>query len=788
MKKWISLFVSVALLSSCSILNKNKKVAELPGLASPIHLPTNYTRIPVSNYIVHPEEVVSISTSPYDKTNLSSAREVVFPAGTYEPVFNLNIETNSSEYDIPVFASAKKAYVFSYIPTYQKDVNSVFIAGGMNGWNKNATPLKRNEDGTYSVELFLEPGLYPYRIWENGTDELLDVNNKNKMPNGLGGENSFIEIPSAPKQTMEVLSQKGKKIIVYCTSEPKGAQVYFENQRIPVSIVHVQEPYLSEWELHFNIPAKAWKMKRSHIRAYAHDGNQLFNDVLIPLSYGRPVKRSLQLKRKDTRATVMYFAMVDRFKDGKKENNRPTNDPRIKPIANNLGGDLVGITQAIQDGYFKKLGTNTIWISPITKNAEGAWGLWDKGGDTSMFSGYHGYWPTSLRTIDDRFGTEEDFKNLLKVAHKHKMNVYLDYVAHHVHQDHPLIKEHKDWATPLYLPDGSMNTERWDDQRLTTWFDVFLPTWDFAKPEVISALTDTAMFWITNYDLDGFRHDATKHIRTEFWTTLTSKVKASGKNVFQIGETYGSPELIQSYIGSEQMDAQFDFNLYDAAVDAFAKSETSFANLGRVIQESAKYYGSHHMMGNITGNQDRARFISYADGSVKFEENAKQAGWSRKIEHKDNVGYVRLEQLTAFLMSVPGIPCIYYGDEIGIPGGNDPDNRRMMRFDQLNNEETALRTSTQKLVKLRRKNLPLIYGETYVFQADEKALVIARKYLDQISIAVFAKGEGNVNITLPGYWKGKVSTDGLEVVSTDAGSNSYTLKVGGKGYGFFFVK
>jgi glycosidase len=91
------------------------------------------------------------------------------------------------------------------------------------------------------------------------------------------------------------------------------------------------------------------------------------------------VKKSFQLKRKDTRATVMYFAMVDRFKNGNKFNDRPTNDARIKPIANNLGGDLVGITQAIEDGYFKKLGTNTIWISPITKNAEGAWGLWDKG-------------------------------------------------------------------------------------------------------------------------------------------------------------------------------------------------------------------------------------------------------------------------------------------------------------------------------------------------------------------------------------------------------------------------
>ena len=85
----------------------------MPGLASPIHLPNTYTRIPVSNYIVNPEEVLSISTSPYDKTNLSSAREVVFPIGNYEPVFNLNIETKSNEYDVPVFASAKKSYLFS---------------------------------------------------------------------------------------------------------------------------------------------------------------------------------------------------------------------------------------------------------------------------------------------------------------------------------------------------------------------------------------------------------------------------------------------------------------------------------------------------------------------------------------------------------------------------------------------------------------------------------------------------------------------------------------------------
>ncbi|MFN9801634.1 MAG: alpha-amylase family glycosyl hydrolase, partial [Bacteroidota bacterium] len=160
-----------------------------------------------------------------------------------------------------------------------------------------------------------------------------------------------------------------------------------------------------------------------------------------------------------------------------------------------LGGDIRGITRKIEDGYFRQLGVNTLWISPISQNAEGAWGLWNKG-VTSTFSAYHGYWPTALRRIDNRFGTEEEFRELLRVAHDHGMNVILDYVAHHVHQNHPLYASRPEWSTPLYLPDGTMNTEKWDEHRLTTWFDTFLPTWDFSRPEVVDALSDTAMYWV----------------------------------------------------------------------------------------------------------------------------------------------------------------------------------------------------------------------------------------------------------------------------------------------------
>jgi cyclomaltodextrinase len=79
------------------------------------------------------------------------------------------------------------------------------------------------------------------------------------------------------------------------------------------------------------------------------------------------------------------------------------------PQANNLGGDLRGIEEKIKDDYLKSLGINTVWVSPITKNPDGAWGLWNKG-VTSKFSSYHGYWPTGLRAVDRRFGNAEDLK------------------------------------------------------------------------------------------------------------------------------------------------------------------------------------------------------------------------------------------------------------------------------------------------------------------------------------------------------------------------------------------
>jgi glycosidase len=124
---------------------------------------------------------------------------------------------------------------------------------------------------------------------------------------------------------------------------------------------------------------------------------------------------------------------------------------------------------------------------------------------------------------------------------------------------------------------------------------------------------------------------------------------------------------------------------------------------------------------------------------VQFSEDAKLAGWTRDIQNSDSAGYSNTEMLMAFLMTTPGVPCIYYGDEIGMPGGNDPDNRRMMHFADWNNAQQTLQLATQKLVNIRRSCLALSYGDLEVLYNKDGVLVFARKYFDSAAIIVLSK-------------------------------------------------
>ena len=241
---------------------------------------------------------------------------------------------------------------------------------------------------------------------------------------------------------------------------------------------------------------------RSFLRLFAANDKSRLNDVLIPLQDGQVVTDAAQLTLNDDQTQVLYSLMIDRFYNGNTANDEPLNDPDVLPIVDYQGGDLAGITEKINSGFFEDLGVTTIWISPITQNPTDAWGRYpfkhgnkyDPSKTYTKFSGYHGYWPIYNNKVDHRFGTPDELRAMLDAAHKHNLHVVLDYVANHLHINSPVIQQHPEWITDSILPDGRRNFELWDEARLTTWFDVHIPSLDLERPEVCEAMTDTALF------------------------------------------------------------------------------------------------------------------------------------------------------------------------------------------------------------------------------------------------------------------------------------------------------
>ncbi len=751
---------SLVLISALFLFGCQKKEVKFPepsqifGLASPVRLNPDSTHINLQDYFEDVQQIDSVTIPVWLSGSMSADKNFLnlVTAEKDMPHFMvLKVWENGFPYSILLKKSEKKNVTLTFDPKGIQ-YNTVSYASEINGWNpKNSNFVF--EDGKWQKKLLLDPGRYQYQLVVDGK-WMLDPSNNDSVDNNIGGFNSLLVVGETSEKIPRLFTYKytDGKIELKQENNPDKIIVFWQNYALPRENIRMKNESVI-----INIPAEAIKHNRSWIRVWSENEFGVSNDVLIPLDKGLVVDSPNELTREDWEASVFYFLMVDRFKDGDTTNDFPVKDPDILPKVNFYGGDLAGVTQKINDGYFEDLGINTIWISPISQNPLGAFGHWPD--PETKFSGYHGYWPISSSKVDFRFGTSDDLKTLIKTAHDHNMNIVLDYVAHHIHIQHPIYKEHPDWFTQLYLPDGSLNTERWDEYRLTTWFDTFLPTLNLSRPDIVNVMVDSALFWVKTYGIDGYRHDATKHIPELFWRTLTKRLKdeieiPEHKRIYQIGETYGGKELIGSYVGSGMLDGQFDFNVYDKEIAVFGRDKESFEKLSGAIQESLDFYGYHNLMGYITGNQDRPRFISLAGGSLKFDEDSKMAGWQRDIEVGDPVGYKKLQMLTAFNMTIPGIPTIYYGDEFGMPGANDPDNRRMMKFSGLNPDEQQTKEIVTKLVHLRRNKLQLTFGDYEMLLVDPTAYAFIRTYFDKIALVVFNKSQEpkSITVTLPEWF------------------------------------
>ncbi len=749
-----AIVIAVGFISSCN----SKGHLKVPNTdlildhVLPINLQPQETQIITNDILIDEQRLDSLSAKPYLNAKLSADKKIITLTenGTkLPPLFYLKIYTGNFEYSIVLKRSQKIIHEFKYIALGAAP-KKVQLAGDFNGWTPNNTALTF-DGNVFSCKLTLSPGKYAYQLVVDDK-WMLDPINPNKVDNNMGGVNSLISIGNITSEKSPKLFTKwgnGNLIRIEANKKPEKFFVLWDNYDLTKQFTNFDNGILE-----IRIPDAAASSSKSCIRVYSYNKEGASNDIMIPLKNGNVVKQTADLKRFDKAAMIIYFMMVDRFKDGNPKNNFPIKDTAVLSKANYMGGDIAGIDENIQNNYFTKLGVNTIWMSPIVQNPYEAYVEYPA--PHRKYSGYHGYWPISSTKVDFRFGDEKLLKSTIAHAHHKNMNILLDYVSNHIHEKHPVYIKHKNWTTPIDLPDGRKNIRLWDEERLTTWFDTFLPDLDYTNPEVIEAMSDSAMYWLEKYGIDGFRHDATKHVSEDFWRALTMKIKLyAQKNKvpipYQIGETFGSRELIGSYVSSGQQNAQFDFNLYFDARSVFVNDREPFTKLSESLNESFNYYGWHSLMGNISGNHDIARFISYAGEDLKFSDDDKELGWKRNIIVKNKVGYKKLAQLMAYIATIPGVPVIYYGDEIGMPGAGDPDNRRMMKFGNLPTDEANQLAITKQLFNLRKNNMALIYGDYDLLKVGDKIMAYARYYFDSAALVFFNKDNKSIKfkVNLP---------------------------------------
>ena len=518
------------------------------GIASPIQLKNGENKIDLEDYFIV-STVRSVKSDiglPFGLSQNNKILQIHIDKPISQSLSVLHVETNNGSYDLLVKSPKKKKV---RIKLRDQGYSVVEIKGEMNNWNPSKLAL--DNEGYWFSEIMLNPGKYQYKFIVDDK-ETNDPVNQDSISNGTGGYNSVLNIEGGdPNQIPHISTKKedSNSITLSSSITPSNIYCFLGNEQINAKV--------DKDEISISIPSSAHLEETSLIRCYAEAEGGMSNDLLIPLRKGKVVQHGEELTRHDYRSQIMYFTLIDRFNNGNKSIDDPIVDERLKPLTNYMGGDLDGIAQKIKQGYFDSLNINSIWLSPITQNPQIAYQEYIE--PQYFYSGYHGYWPISSSKVDHRFGDDNSLKNLVDLAHEHEINILLDYVTNHVHEEHPLFKEHPEYGTDLILEDSSYNLRIWDEQRLTTWFDLFLPSLDFSNPDVIHMQVDSTIYWLKKFGLDGYRHDATKHIPTEFWIELTKQLKkevclTEGRSIYQIGETYGSRDLISSYISSGMLD------------------------------------------------------------------------------------------------------------------------------------------------------------------------------------------------------------------------------------------
>jgi glycosidase len=431
---------------------------------------------------------------------------------------------------------------------------------------------------------------------------------------------------------------------------------------------------------------------------------------------------------------VVYLIMPDRFANGDTANDSPPKSPGLIDRSKGRyyhGGDLAGVRQRLP--YLKSLGITAIWLNPIYDNN-------DRLNDRETYDGqpitdYHGYGAVDFYAVDEHLGTLAELERLVDDAHRSGLKLILDMVANHTGPYHPWVN---DSPTPTWFHGTAAkhlantwqvwtladpySTPAMREATLDGWFIDILPDLNQSDPEVARYIIQNTLWWAGVSGIDGIRQDTWPYVPRSFWRDWMTAIKRQYPSMTVVGEVFdGDPSLVSFFQGGRRgwdgidtrVDALFDFPLLFPLRRAFAE--------GKSLREVAQMLSRDHLYPNASalmtflGNHDVGRFMN--------EPGATTEG---------------LKLAYTFLLTVRGTPLLYYGDEIGMPGGGDPDNRRDFPGGWANDPRNAFEASgrtesqqavwshVQRLLELRAERSDLRTARMEHLQAGEQSFVYRR--------------------------------------------------------------
>lgn len=426
---------------------------------------------------------------------------------------------------------------------------------------------------------------------------------------------------------------------------------------------------------------------------------------------------------------VFYQIFPERFANGDPANDPPGTEPwgGEPGYTNFFGGDLDGIRLNLD--HLAELGITALYLTPVF-----------------MAPSNHKYDTADYRNIDPAFGSEAALKALVKACHARGLKIVLDAVFNHCGVTFPPFQDvirngegsrYKDW---FHIRDWPIRVNDGVPSYHTFAFEATMPKLNTEHPEVREYLLETAEYWIREVGIDGWRLDVANEVDHGFWRAFRERVKRANPEDYILGEVWHDSI---PWLQGDQFDGVMNYPYSRAVLDYFVFGSLDarrFADrIGGLLARYPKQANEACL--NLLGSHDTVRLLTLCEGDKR-----------------------RMGRALAFLFTSVGVPCVYYGDEVGLDGEFDPYNRKCMEWAP-DKQDRTLFELVKGLIRIRKQYACLRTGTLRFRQADSGSglLVFERRLGEQAVLVAIHNGGNEAEVCLPARgWREIASSGGAE--------------------------